>query len=62
MRGSLHYAAHDETVSRFGRDDASFALVENCKGNGTSRSLRDDNKKSKGESNGKSYGKDVRLW
>jgi hypothetical protein len=22
MRGSLHFATHDETVSRFGRDDA----------------------------------------
>jgi hypothetical protein len=25
MRGSLHCATHDETVSSFGRDDAFFA-------------------------------------
>jgi hypothetical protein len=28
MRGSLHCAAHDETVSGFGRDDAIFSPVE----------------------------------
>jgi hypothetical protein len=28
MRGSLHCAADDETVRRFGRDDVFFSFVE----------------------------------
>jgi hypothetical protein len=27
MRGSLHCATHDETVSSFGRDDAAFCCL-----------------------------------
>lgn len=32
MRGSLHYAAHDKTVSDFGRDDAVFPVEEREQG------------------------------
>src|SRR5271168_2941554 len=28
MRGSLHFATHDETVSRFGRDDAVWVWLK----------------------------------
>jgi hypothetical protein len=28
IQGSLHYAAHDETVSGFGRDDDFFGLAK----------------------------------
>jgi hypothetical protein len=42
IRGSLHSAAHDETVSSFGRDDVCFGRVEQdgkdkCNDNGSTQ-------------------------
>jgi len=60
--GFLHCAPHDETVRRFGRNDIFRGFgrrkTSNDRSKGKSRSLRDDNKKSKcnRDGNGNRYG------
>ena len=50
MRGSLHYAIHDEAVDRFGRDDGPLVVCLNGKSNGNDNDKSNDKSKCGGSS------------